>query len=106
MALIASCGAAAAQSALPRVAPESVGLRQAPLDEATTLLQTFVAEQKIAGAVAAVARRGRIGYLEAVGVQDMETRAPMTDRTLFRIYSMTKPVTAVAVMMLALALGG
>lgn len=101
VALIASCGAAAAaQSALPRVAPESVGLRQAPLDEATTLLQTFVAEQKIAGAVAAVARRGRIGYLEAVGVQDMETRAPMTDRTLFRIYSMTKPVTAVAVMML------
>ena len=55
---------------------------------------------EIAGAVAAVARRGQVAYLEAVGVQDLETRAPMTERSLFRIYSMTKSVTAVAVMML------
>ena len=41
-----------------------------------------------------------MAYLEAVGVQDLETRAPMTERSLFRIYSMTRPVTAVAVMML------
>ena len=47
-----------------------------------------------------MARHGKLGYLEAVGVQDLETRAPMTERSLFRIYSMTKPVTAVAVMML------
>jgi CubicO group peptidase (beta-lactamase class C family) len=47
-----------------------------------------------------VARHGKLGYLEALGVQDLETRAPMTERSLFRIYSMTKPVTAVAVMML------
>ena len=59
-----------------------------------------MAEQTIAGAVAAVARNGKLAYLEAVGVQDLATRAPMTERTLFRIYSMTKPVTAVAVMML------
>ena len=64
------------------------------------MLNRYVAEQRIAGAVAAVARRGRIGYLEAVGVQDLQTRAPMTERSLFRIYSMTRPVTAVAVMML------
>ena len=50
--------------------------------------------------MAAVARRGQVAYLEAVGVQDLETRAPMTERSLFRIYSMTKSVTAVAVMML------
>jgi CubicO group peptidase (beta-lactamase class C family) len=68
--------------------------------EATALLERFVAEQKIAGAVAAVSRAGKVEYLEAVGVQDLQTRAPMTDRTLFRIYSMTKPVTAVAAMML------
>ncbi len=55
---------------------------------------------KIAGAVAAVARHGKVAYLEAVGVQDLQTRAPMTERSLFRIYSMTKSVTAVAVMML------
>ena len=61
---------------------------------------TLVADGAIAGAVAGVVRRGQVAYLEAVGVQDLTTRAPMTERSLFRIYSMTKPVTAVAVMML------
>jgi len=83
-----------------RVAPASVGLAPAMLDEATALLKRVVDEKKIAGAVAAVARKGKLAYLEAVGVQDLETRAPMTERSLFRIYSMTKPVTAVAAMML------
>jgi CubicO group peptidase (beta-lactamase class C family) len=91
---------AIAQQPSPRVAPAAVGLASAPLDEATALLKRFVDERKIAGAVAAVARKGKLVYLEAVGVQDLETRAPMTERSLFRIYSMTKPVTAVAVMML------
>ncbi len=50
--------------------------------------------------MAAVARNGSVGYLEAVGVQDLQTRTPMTSRSLFRIYSMAKPVTAVAAMML------
>jgi CubicO group peptidase (beta-lactamase class C family) len=70
------------------------------LAAAAALLEQFVADRKIAGAVAAVARRGKVAYLQAVGVQDLEIRAPMSERTLFRIYSMTKPVTAVAVMML------
>src|SRR5688572_2602743 len=83
-----------------RVNPSGAGLSPARLREATELLNRYVAEQKIAGAVAAVARRGQIGYLEAVGVQDLQTRVPMTERSLFRIYSMTRPVTAVAVMML------
>ena len=64
------------------------------------MLSRFVADGKIAGAVAGVARNGKLAYLEAVGFQDLETRAPMTPRSLFRIYSMTKSVTAVAVMML------
>jgi CubicO group peptidase (beta-lactamase class C family) len=85
---------------LPTAAPETLGLQPAILAEATALLRQSVADAKIAGAVAAVARRGAVGYLEAVGVHDLQTRAPMTPRTLFRIYSMAKPVTAVAVMML------
>lgn len=85
---------------LPRAAPESVGLSSVRLGEATGLLKQFVAERKIAGAVAAVARKGKLVYLDAVGVQDLQTRTPMSDRSLFRIYSMTKPVTSVAVMML------
>ncbi len=68
--------------------------------EATALLERMVAEQKIAGAVAAVARGEKIEYSKAVGVQDLASRAPMTDRSLFRIYSMTKAVTAVGAMML------
>jgi CubicO group peptidase (beta-lactamase class C family) len=64
------------------------------------LLTQFVADRKIAGAVAAVARRGRVVYFETVGVQDLETKTPMTERSVFRIYSMTRPITAVAAMML------
>ena len=90
----------AGQQPLPRVAPASVGLATDPLDEATGLLKRFVDEKKIAGAVAAIARKGKLAYIETAGVQDLETQTPMTERSLFRIYSMTKPVTAVAVMML------
>lgn len=85
---------------LPRVTPEAARLDPRALAEATALLERFVADGTIAGAVGAVARDGKVGYVAAVGVQDLETRAPMTERTLFRIYSMTKAVTAVAVMML------
>jgi CubicO group peptidase (beta-lactamase class C family) len=85
---------------LPRSAPEAVGLSPGRLAEATELLNHFVAERKIAGAVGAVARKGKLAYLEAVGLQDLEARTPMTARSMFRIYSMTKSVTAVAVMML------
>ena len=85
---------------LPRVAPETIGLTAAVLDEATALLTQFVAERKTAGAVAAVARHGRIGYVHAAGVQDLASGVAMTERSLFRIYSMAKPITAVAVMML------
>jgi len=99
-ALIALRVVAAQPQPLPRATPSEAGLASVPLGEATALLKQFVAERKIAGAVAAVARHGKLAYLEAVGVQDLATQAPMTERSLFRIYSMTKPVTAVAVMML------
>lgn len=89
-----------ARQDMPRVPPEAARLDPGALAEATALLERFVAEGTIAGAVAGVARDGKIGYLAAVGVQDLGTRAPMTARTLFRIYSMTKAVTAVAAMML------
>ena len=92
--------AVSAVEPLPRSAPDAVGFSPAKLGEATALLQRFVADQKIAGAVAGVARKGKLAYLEAVGQQDLATRSPMTDRSMFRIYSMTKPITAVAVMML------
>jgi CubicO group peptidase (beta-lactamase class C family) len=85
---------------LPPPPPGTSGLAQSRLNEATDLLKRFVAEQKIAGAVAAVARHGTLPYLEAVGLQDIAARAAMSTDSMFRIYSMTKPITAVAVMML------
>jgi CubicO group peptidase (beta-lactamase class C family) len=68
--------------------------------QTTSLLEQYVAERKIAGAVAAVHQRGQTLFLKAVGVQDLEGRSPMAERSLFRIYSMTKAVTAVAAMVL------
>ena len=84
----------------PSADPRAAGLSEARLREATELLNRYVAEQRIAGAVAAIARHGRLGYFASAGVQDLQTRRPMTERSLFRIYSMTRPITAVAVMML------
>ncbi len=99
-ALVASRASGAERDPLPRATPGAVDLSANKLDEATALLQRLVDERKVAGAVAAVARRGKLAYLQAVGWQDVESRTPMTDRSLFRIYSMTKSVTAVAVMQL------
>jgi CubicO group peptidase (beta-lactamase class C family) len=97
---IAMAAAAGNVDSLPRSNPDAVGLSSATLSQATGLLKRFVAEQKIVGAVAAVARKGKLAYLEAVGLQDLDAGTPMTDASMFRIYSMTKPITAVAVMML------
>lgn len=88
-------------SGLLRATPDAVGMSTERLQHVTALLRQYVADRKIIGGVAAVARRGRLVYLEPVGLQSLETRAPMTERSLFRIYSMTKAVTAVAVMMLS-----
>jgi len=90
----------AAQDPMPVATPAEVGLSADGLDRVTELLDRFVSEGKIAGAVAGVAREGRQVYLEAVGYQDLETRSRMQSESLFRIYSMTKPVTAVAAMIL------
>jgi CubicO group peptidase (beta-lactamase class C family) len=97
MALASMRGAA---EPMPRATPGAAGMSSDRLQAATTLLRQYVSDRKIAGAVAAVARRGKLVYLEPVGLQSLETKALMTDRSLFRVYSMTKAVTAVAVMML------
>ena len=92
--------AGAQPTRLTRATPESAGMSSERLQAVTALLRQYVTDRKISGAVAGVARRGRLVYLESVGLQDQSTRAPMTERSLFRIYSQTRAVTAVAVMML------
>jgi len=85
---------------LPETTPESVGLSQERLYNITALMQKHVDEKKIAGAVAVVARRGKIAYLQSVGKQNIEADIDMDTNTIFRIASMTKPITSVAVLML------
>jgi CubicO group peptidase (beta-lactamase class C family) len=92
--------ALSAQDVLPRVAPEVAGMARAPLSEVTALVEQAVADRAIAGAVVGVARNGQVVYLEPIGLQDVSSGTPMTERSIFRIYSMTKAVTAVAVMMM------
>jgi CubicO group peptidase (beta-lactamase class C family) len=93
-------GPAGAQAPLPSARPEQVGLSTERLGQLGQVLRQEIAKGKIPGAVALVARKGRIAYHEAFGARDPATRAPMTRDAIFRIYSMTKPVTSVAIMML------
>jgi CubicO group peptidase (beta-lactamase class C family) len=81
-------------------APESVGLSSQRLERITSAIQKSVDENRLAGGVTLVARHGKIAYLKAVGDADREARKPMRPDHIFRICSMTKPITSVAVMML------
>ena len=83
---------------LATVAPESVGLGR--LDRITQFFHDAIASKRLPGAVVMIARNGRIAYNEAFGLRDPKTGAPMQKDSIFRMYSMTKPVTAVAVLML------
>ena len=86
--------------ALPLAHPADVGLCPERTQRLMDVLRREVASGRLPGAVAMIARRGQIGLFEAVGQQDPGTGTPMKTDTIFRIYSMTKPVVAVAVMML------
>jgi CubicO group peptidase (beta-lactamase class C family) len=82
------------------VQPENVGLSSARLQRINRVMQQYVDRQIFAGITTLVARKGQVAHLEVFGWQERETNRPMTTDTLFRIYSMTKPITSVAVMML------
>ncbi|MFN8474595.1 MAG: serine hydrolase domain-containing protein [Anaerolineae bacterium] len=89
-----------AMTMLETVTPERVGLSSARLGRVTDLMRRYVDEGKLAGMVGVIFRRGGVAYAEAVGQRDIEAGKPMTLDTIFRIMSMTKPVTSVAAMML------
>ena len=80
--------------------PADVGLCPDRTQRLMAVLRREVASGRLPGAVAMIARRGQIGLFEAVGQQDPGTGTPMKTDSIFRIYSMTKPVVSVAVMML------
>ena len=82
------------------VIPEKVGLSSTRLSRVNAVMQEYVNQGKYAGIITMVARRGQIAHFERFGMMDIESAKPMRPDTIFRIYSMSKPVTSVAVMML------
>ena len=96
LSLVAPIGAAAFQAAKP----EEVGLSRDRLARIAPALTRQIEEGSFPGAVALVARKGRIAYFEAVGQLDPKIGAPMSKDAIFRLYSMTKPFTSVAIMLL------
>ena len=85
---------------LPTATPESVGVSTDRLDRLHRGMQGFVDRHEVAGLVTLLIRGGKVVDLRAYGMQDAEARTPMKTDTLFRIASMSKPMTSVAVMML------
>ena len=81
--------------------PEALGLSSARLSRLDHFLKTrYVDTGKLAGTLTLVARKGEVVHRSALGLMDRERGKPMTEDTIFRIYSMTKPITSVAFMML------
>ena len=85
---------------IPRAVPEEVGMSAARLERIAPAMQRWVDDGKIPGALTMIAREGRLVHFEKFGMQDVASVKPIEFDTIFRIYSMTKPITSVAVMML------
>jgi CubicO group peptidase (beta-lactamase class C family) len=87
-------------AAAPSAKPEEVGLSTDRLKRVAELVQRHIASGSFSGAVALVARNGRVGYHEAFGSMDLEAKKPMVKDGIFAIMSMTKPVIGVATLMM------
>ena len=85
---------------LPLAAPEEIGLSSIRLARLGAVMRGEIERGRVPGAVALIARRGRLGFFESFGQRDAASGAPMRTDAIFRIYSMTKPITSVAAMML------
>jgi CubicO group peptidase (beta-lactamase class C family) len=80
--------------------PEDVGLSSDRLERIHQVMERHIQAGDIAGGVTLVARRGRLAHLEAHGVMDLDSRKPMPKDAIFRIASMSKPITGTAILML------
>ena len=90
---LAGTGAAISQ-------PNASGMSPERLERVTAVLDKHMAAGNIAGAVSLIYRHGEVAHLSARGFQDMDAKTPMQRDTIFGLASMTKPITAVAAMML------
>jgi CubicO group peptidase (beta-lactamase class C family) len=85
---------------LPLTSPEQVGLSAARLARISSWMKDWVDGGRLAGMVVCVMRKGELAFAETYGKADVERNRPMRPDTIFRIYSMTKPLTSTAIMML------
>jgi CubicO group peptidase (beta-lactamase class C family) len=85
---------------LPAAKPEEVGVSSQKVEELATFMKSLVDDGKIPGGVTIMARHGKVVHLKAVGMSDKKAKSPMQTDAIFRIASMTKPITSVAIMML------
>ena len=104
---ISACAASPTSNSKPSFAKglvfdnaESVGMSSASLGRINPVLQGYVDDRELIGAVSMVARHGKIVHFEKFGVLNEDNGAPMEKDSIFRIYSMSKPITTVAAMML------
>ena len=80
--------------------PEELGFSAERLLRIQSLMNRYVKSGILAGLVTCIARSGKVVHFETFGHQNLDTRTPMSQDSIFRIYSMTKPITSVALMML------
>src|SRR5262249_20228340 len=99
--LLVPATAARGADVLPRAPrPEDVGLSSDRLARLTAITRDHAEAGDLPGAVILIARHGKVAYFESFGYRDRDQKLPMTPDAIFRIYSMTKPITSTAVMML------
>jgi len=98
--LAAGVSAASTVDPLPAVKPETVGFSSERLQRLTQAMHATIDAKQFSGMVTLISRHGKVVYSDVYGVQDFASKRPMTQDTIFRIYSMTKPITGVAMMIL------
>ena len=87
-------------SGLPLTGPASVGMSAEGLDQVRPAMQAYIDDGRLAGVVTMVARRGQVVHWDAVGMRDLDAGDPLENDDIFRIFSMTKPITSTAIMIL------
>ena len=100
VACVASVSLGLTAASVPSGKPEDVGLSSERLQRINQVIDRYIDAKDLAGAVTVVSRRGKIAHFEAQGLMDVERRTPMRKDAIFRMASMSKPVTGVAILML------
>src|SRR5215475_7802732 len=90
----------ASSPALPEARPETLGLSRPRLEAMSDAFKREIDKGTVPGVTVLVARRGQVGWFEALGRQNPAASAPMAHDSIFRIFSMTKPIVSVGIMTL------